>query len=166
MKNNIIAGFLLMLFVMVLHSCDKPVELDFTGYTPRDVNAQLMGLPDATDWQMSDAFTATELNLFIDKNNNTTCTIINPNEFMVFPNASNGIFVLNWKTSITSKIELHIVNKEFKSIYSYIGTIDSTFLKSVDINNKTSNGEFVRMYYKINNNTCEYRGHGDIKIVK
>jgi hypothetical protein len=167
--RSIVAGAFAALVVMCcISSCNKANKFpDFTQITETSINGALAqgGTVDATDWKLNDVFTDDENALFGGASNLGTCALI-PNEQIIgYPNANNGYFVLSSNISNAIFVEIRIVDKNFnvlRSITNSASVQSYNFL----LGGLVANGDYVRVYYKFITPTCEYKGHGDLKIMK
>ncbi len=155
---------------------DKPVY--FTGITYITENAQIL-IEDTTDWRTDDVWTEKEANLF-GKKYNTNCLADHINEkekvgqsanetadlrnfIIAYPNPNQGILALNADYPDSTQVELRLVDKKFKILFSLDSLpkgqiiFDLTYLNLNDT---------VRFYYRFIKNNCEQRGHGDILFQK
>jgi hypothetical protein len=162
---------LLLAIILLSNSCSKNKKirtaLDLTQITERDINAQMlpMGTIDSTDWLLNETFTLSEDALFSLGKNGSICNVGSSDYILVNPNASNGIFFLsnNFTTIINS--EFIFVDKNLNIIKSYTSLTNLTN-QIFDLQNVTSNGDYIRVYYRLTTTNCTYQGHGDIKIKK
>jgi len=164
-KVNLVSLFLLV----ILFSCTKENSdssanaiIYFSGITKRDIQGTLMTSPDTTDWRFDDKWTSKEENLFSLKNqvSNQECTA----SIIVYPNPFQELLIIQLsQIPSSSRLEIRLVNKDFKIIVASDSIVGSVMLKPPDI----SEYDTLRLYYKlIDSSNYEYRGHGDILIQK
>lgn len=171
MKNIAFIG--LAFVTCFLFSCGKASKFagGFSKFTPTNTNGENVGTIDPTDWRLDDKFTKAENALFDDSLVNKGQCVLGSNRVVVYPNANNGNFFFSFdQLSVFNLVEdLHFVvlNQNFQTIKT--GTINinqSLGTVIIDCSSLVNNGDFLRIYYILRNNSCSYRGHGDIKIIK
>ena len=158
--------FSILLLALLLSNCkdddhtQPPVaEIYFTGLSETDYN----GFPitiDTTDWTATDTWTRQEMNLFT-SSYQTGCTPSSANRVLVYPNPNNGLFRFIIEKDLDARTECRIVDENFKVLFAHASIIPKSF--SFDAT-KFGVKDTIRVYYKIIENNCEFRGHGDILI--
>ena len=175
MKNsNLIVTFCLTAFLITFSSCEKehtpsnshnsiPV---FSGYTATDKYGVKTGLEDATDWTYDDIFLAREFDLFTPMDS-TLAYYVHDSDIWVspaFPNSNSGLFSLTSQSPNEVYWHLRVVNQRWETLI----TVDSVNAHTLNFNLQgltDSSDEFVRVYYFFTqNDSCVYKGHGDIKL--
>jgi hypothetical protein len=149
-------------------SCNTNSNIpDFTQITETNINGEPSqgGSIDVTDWKLNDVFSNDENALFGNVNTLSNCSVVSTEQVIGFPNASNGIFILNSNLSNVLSAEIRIVDKNF-NLLKFISSSSALQLVNFDLSNLVASGDYIRVYYKFISASCEYRGHGDIKIVK
>ncbi len=115
---------------------------------------------DPTDWTFTDKWSTKEAGLF-QSSYQTTCSPDASYEILVYPNPNNGVFTLSVKKPLNAKLEIRLVDKNFKTLIANDEIVSST----IQLNASTFGIKgVVRLYYKLVDNNCEFRGHGDVKI--
>jgi hypothetical protein len=164
MKNYFI---ITLIFSILFTNCKSKKTMPvFTDITELNIDAspKQNGTTDVTDWQISDVFTTDENNLFGGNSNLNIGIVPLIVHISGYPNSCNGIFHFQNNLDTSLNTEIRIVKSDFTIIKSISNPNNRSI--AIDISNLTQNNEYVRMYYKLSSGAYEYRGHGDIKIVK
>lgn len=138
----------------------------FTGYTSTDNSGVPMGLTDPTDWINDTNWLPSEENLFPQYQNlindfehDTTIQI-----YPAYPNPTSSVTFFQLSKESDVRFSFRVVNKNFNTIAS----ADSLYINSFGINTidiASPTDTMVRIYYFFErNDSCLYKGHGDIKI--
>lgn len=159
MKNLIL---FLSTFVCLFSSCKKE-QTTFSGVTYRDDSGnQIGGTPDTEDWLLNDNWNGQERSLF-SVSNNSLCSSNSSIQVIAYPNPNLGNFNIHTiGTDSTQTISLRVVNQNFDVLTSRDNVSSNDIHLSVQ--SLITSNQIVRVYYKISENDCEYRGHGDIQI--
>ena len=152
----------LLLLLFVFSQCkrgDLPLIPAFSGVTVTD-NLGVKLSDDPTDWTFTDRWSSKEAGLF-QSSYPLSCTASTTLSIIAYPNPSNGIFILEIAKPGTARLEIRLVDKNFNTLI----TNDAITSTAVQLNASTFGIKgLVRLYYRLIDNGCEYRGHGDIKI--
>lgn len=167
MKNYL---FLILCLCFVACDDDDVMEIDtaihITGVTLTDIAGVVLS-DDPTDWQLTDEWTAAEQALFPTPTLES-CTPKNmETAFPIYPNANNGVFYFGLANLQNSTAYIRIVDENL----TLISVADSLVLENefsdfaFDLSGMNIQNT-VRMYYQIipADESCTYRGHGDIVI--
>ncbi len=167
--------FLLLSISLLLLNCkkEKVNTSNSTGtypllsdYTATDNYGVSMGKTDATDWNNDLNWLSSEQNLF--SNFGSLIKTVNPYNTISFkpafpnPTGSNVNFYFVKPSNV--KFYYRLVNKDFKVIQSGDSILYDVFKMAIsDIVSKSDT--MVRMYYYFErNDSCLYKGHGDLKV--
>jgi hypothetical protein len=91
----------------------------------------------------------------------TGCTPTGNYSIAAFANPNNGYFTVSVRKPATARIQFRLVNKNFRVLISHDDmTADQFALNASTFGVKG----IVRLYYKLVDGECEFRGHGDIEI--
>jgi hypothetical protein len=144
-----------------LGRCKKSDEssIEFTGITRTDnFGAPLSNDPD--DWTFSDQWAKKEASLF-QSAFSTTCTPGYAYKIVTYPNPCSDVCQLNIDKPSGARLEIRVVDKNFRQLIAN----DAITSSAVALNVGTFGVKgIVRLYYKLIDNDCEFRGHGDILI--
>jgi hypothetical protein len=172
-KNISITVFIFS--ALLFTSCGKqdntepvPDYPTFANYTSTDIQGQIISAADSDDWRKNDLWVGNVASLISYSNNYVPCdadtqSIVYP----AYPNPTNGIVNLSFDIEPTTAVTYRIVNQTFNVIASgdTIKSTSNNLTIPVDLTAQVTANELVRVYYAIiKNNSCAYRGHGDIKI--
>lgn len=155
-----------LILMILISSCKEKADnpraeskIYFTGLTQTDN----IGWPitvDSTDWKTNDTWVKQEADLFT-STYQTDCIQAFDNKIYQYPNPCSGTFILSFSKPETTRLELRLVDKNFKLVFS----VDSIIGNTVQFNaNAFGIKDTLRLYYKFIENNCEFRGHGDILI--
>jgi len=140
-------------------------NIAFTGITKTDEQGFIIS-KDTTDWRFTDIWKDKEINLFTSQNS-SNCQKTFDYKIIVFPNPNKGYFFINTKMPNSSMAEFRLVDEKFNKIISLdsIVTSDTFNFKDIlfDVRSFNKKG-MLRLYYKIIEDNCEFRGHGDILV--
>lgn len=163
---------LISLFVLFLYNCkdDNKNEntdlIKISGITEVDINRQLVGSFDTTDWRLDDKWSSIEENLFSKKTVSGKKSVIGvlPISYFkvnAYPNPFTSYIMFDFGLNSNSFCDLRIVDSKLNIILS----CDSIRNKiELDLSSAKYKNKMYRSYYKIFYNNTIYRGHGDIKI--
>ncbi len=173
LKNIFIGTFIFAALCTI--SCNKqnneepvPDYPTFGTITSTDIQGQIIGPIDTDDWNKNDLWVGTVAGAIPYSNDYGPCdadtqTVVYP----AYPNPTTGNINLSFDIEPTTAISYRVVNQDFTTIAAG-DTIKSTtnnLTIPIDLSASVSANEIVRVYYAIiKNNTCAYRGHGDIQI--
>ncbi len=147
---------------LLLHNCkQEEVNEDtvgFTGITTTN-NLGVILSTDTTDWKFNEEWKPQESGLFT-SNYPTACQPGFNYRFTGFPNPAKDIFALSPSLPTSARIELRVVDQQFNKLLSMDSLRGPVMIRGSDWNVKG----MVRVYYKLIDNNCEFRGHGDILI--
>lgn len=138
----------------------------FNGYTATDITGVPMGLTDSTDWTTNDTWLTVEKELFDDYESfvNNCPLDSNLTVYPAYPNPTADLFFLTFVKDSSARFRIRIVNQQFDKLIS----ADSIYSNNIaiDLNGLiTSSDTMVRAYYMfVLNDSCLFKGHGDIKI--
>lgn len=163
----------LLLFIVSIASCkkEKAVVYDFSKYTATDINGNIIGTADTTDWTYDATWAAAELKLLTFKDtikvSDTTCGYVQLSPAM--PNPTAGLFIIGTDTEKECKMKAVFVNEQL-NILLYLskkftgGPIVTAY--DLTVHSAFRKGNFYRMYYGFFNgkDSLFYKGHGDIRI--
>lgn len=155
MKNTILVFTLLI----GISSCVKnPLSISFDGITRTD-NYGVVLSNDPTDWTFDDTWRQKEADLFT-SSYKKGCAPAGNNKIIAYPNPCSGVFQLSVQMPAAGRLELRLVDKNFRVLAS------SDSISNQTIGLQVGNGVkgTVRLYYKLIDGDCEYRGHGDILV--
>lgn len=143
-----------------------PSPIDFNGISPTDANGQAIGNEDPTDWTVNDVWDDRTVALFEDSNR-SLCT--NSSAYEVYPayaNPAQSQVFLNYQFPDSVDVALRMVDRDYNLLQST--DINDVFMPGNNLSvirlDDLTIKDTVRLYYKIINDDCELRGHGDIVI--
>lgn len=157
---------LLALVALYSFSCTKETTnqttetIAFNGFSFIEENGNIVR-EDPTDWLTSDKWNSTELGLFGLKAIPALCTNTLAAPVTAYPIPSNGNFFFQNGISSSARMEIRIVDKNYKKLYSNDSIYNNTY--AFDLTGKVKS-DTVRIYYRIIEKTCELHGHGDLFI--
>lgn len=132
----------------------------FNGFSFVEENGNVVS-EDPTDWLTNDKWNSSELGLFGLTTAPTYCTNTLAAPIIAYPIPCNGKFFFQNGISSSSRMELRIVDKNYKKLYSNDSIYNNTY--AFDITGKVK-FDTVRIYYRIIEKTCELHGHGDVYV--
>jgi hypothetical protein len=132
----------------------------FRGITQTNVFGTAIS-KDTTDWRVDDQWSKKEASLF-SSSYQQNCKPTAKYVVMAYPNPCQDRISLAIILPNTAQIELKIVNSKFEVLVSKENIKSSLMFDTTSW--KKKNNDIVRVYYKIIDNGCEFRGHGDIMI--
>ena len=146
------------------HSSDIPT---FSGYTATDIFGVPMGLTDTTDWTNDDVWLAVEKKLFANYESyiNNCFFDSKTSIYPSYPNPTvNRLFYISVIKDSNTMYMIRVVNKHFDKLI-----LEDSISRKTIIFNLTGltqdSDTMLRAYYMfIRNDSCLYKGHGDIKI--
>lgn len=134
----------------------EPIE----GIIMTDINGALIGGSDSTDWMLDLDWVPQEENIF-QESNLPLCDISNEQFYPAYPNPCLDIIYLALSNFPTSAIEVAIVDTLFSVEAQFTADIDPTSSGfAIDVTGLEPNNIY-RIYYRISDSDCEYRGFGD-----
>lgn len=156
----------LLIFALSCSDCDKEDEIvplpEFTGFSLTDENGQAMSDPDLTDWRVNDEWIQQEKDLF-DFPELPICSH-NASALPAYPNPCGNVLNFYFISTESATGYFRVVDKDF----NILADIDSVPFeaggKIVALNFSAITADTVRLYYRIVDGTCEYRGHGDVLV--
>jgi len=144
----------------VKNSVDKLIK--FNGITARDLVGAPIGNADPDDWNFNDKWIENELSLF-GTSLSEDCPLPESYRIMAYPNPASSQVEVYIDKPDSARIAIRVVDRNFKVLMA----ADSLYAKSARFDfSKFEVQDTVRVYYKIINKSCEFRGHGDIFIRK
>lgn len=139
---------------------------DFSHITARDVNAQLTGEIDSTDWRSDETWNEQEQKLFVkysfyqhDENPEPAFSPV------AYPNAvtSQGVNILIGAMNLDHRLHVRIVDASFKVLVKADELPPQAI--AIDLAGVPANLKHVRMYYMLTlGNKCVGKGHGDLRM--
>lgn len=136
-----------------------------SGYTATDNNGNLNGLVDNSDWTFTSDWVGQEFDLFeysdsINYFLQDSTIVMHP----AFPNSNSGIFHLNYQKETHTYFNIRVINKNWEVLISADSIVGNNI--ALDVQGLVDNsGEMVRVYYMFTkNDSCLYKGHGDIQL--
>jgi hypothetical protein len=138
----------------------------FTGYTSTDNSGVPTGLNDPTDWTNDTNWVYSEENLFPQLQFLTSDfeAYSNIEVHPAYPNPASS----NPSVQITKASDVLLSFKVVNSTFNVIASMDSIYSNAFTINTETiisPADTMIRIYYLLErNDSCLYKGHGDIKI--
>ena len=175
MFKNIISGLLITSTLLVC-SCGPKDNTDpipdyptFSNYSGTDNNAQPTTSADTDDWNLNDLWVGNVVSVipYISDYGNPCETDQVSSVSPAYPNPTLGTFILTFNIDQNSSVAYRVVNQDFDILASgdTLKTTSNPLNINIDISNQVVSNELVRVYYAIiKNNTCSFKGHGDIKI--
>jgi hypothetical protein len=138
----------------------------FSGYTAMDEVGNPIGVADTSDWTNDDDWMIEEKALFEDYESLShkipfdTGLKIHP----AFPNPCSEIFLLALVKDSITMFRAKLVNQKFDILIAADSIYNKTMMFKLDELN-ISTDSMLRLYYMfIKDDSCLYKGHGDIKI--
>ena len=138
----------------------------FSGYTAMDEVGNPIGVTDTSDWTNDDDWMIKEKALFEDYESLShkipfdTSLKIHP----AFPNPCSEIFCLALVKDSTTMFRARLVNQEFDILIAADSIYNKNMMFKLDELN-ISTDSILRLYYMfVKDDSCLYKGHGDIKI--
>ena len=168
MRNTILSALLiaLLIFALSCNSCDKDDEIitlpTFTGFSLTDDNGQALSNPDTTDWRVDDSWEQVEKDLF-DLPELPLCNddgVVSP----AFPNPCGSVLGFRFISTANTTGYFRVVDKDFNVLVEADSVSFEAGAKTISLNFSTVNADTARLYYRIVNGSCEYRGHGDVLV--
>lgn len=138
----------------------------FSGYSATDNTGLPVFLGDSTDWTSIDHWVTIEKELFEDYETLVHTHQLFPNLYVYpgYPNPTTNTFFIPFVKDSMAWFKLRIVNQKFETLVAE----DSIYSNNVGLalNEFNQNSEkMLRAYYMcIRNDSCLFKGHGDIKI--
>ena len=156
MRNAVILITLLVCF----GSCVKNplTTISFRGITETDPSGVIIA-NDPTDWTFNDSWSPKEAALFTYAYQQA-CSAAGNYKIIAYPNPCNGIFALHVQMPPSAKLEVRLVNNSF----TVLASNDDITSNAVQLTAGAGTKGMVRLYYKLIDAACEYRGHGDILV--
>ena len=137
-------------------------KITFNGISERDPTGVPVREADPDDWNFKDTWAAQELALF-GKGYGSDCMLPEAYNIMAYPNPIIDKVVIDAGKPESVRLAIRVVDRNFKVLLA----LDSIYSKSTMLDfSKFGIQDTVRVYYKYIDNSCEYRGHGDILIKK
>jgi len=151
----------LLLLIGIGTSCDKGPDpngpIVFEGLTLIDENGLVLGF-DSDDWRLDDEWRDDEAALFME-NKSTDCNDAAGWDIIGYPNPSDGQFFIQMAKPESVRLAYRLVDEDLNVLISR----DSIFNDVIIVNARNFLiQDTVRMYYKLIDGECEYRGHGDL----
>jgi hypothetical protein len=143
---------------------NNPDLIDISGITETDIDGNIIGDVDQTDWKLNDTWPQIIENLFNQDNPaHLLPTEQSPLQVTVscYPNpARHGIMYLNFPSNMYS--DVRIVDSNLNIYYEH----DYQDFSSLALNGSLfKNKQLYRVYYKLYYEDKVYRGHGDFKFI-
>ncbi len=132
----------------------------FNGFSFIEENGHIVS-EDPTDWLTNDKWNSSELGLFGLSALPIFCTNPLAAPISAYPIPNNGKFFFQNGISSSARMELRIVDKNYKKLYSNDSIYNNTY--ALDLTGKVKL-DTVRIYYRIIEKTCELHGHGDVFV--
>lgn len=158
--------FSLLIFALSCSSCDEDDEIiafpTFTGFSLTDDNGQALSNPDTTDWRVDDSWEQVEKGLF-DLPELPLCSgdgAVSP----AFPNPCGSVLSFRFISTANTTGYFRVVDKDFNVLIESDSVPFEAGPKIISLNFSTVVADTVRLYYRIVNGNCEYRGHGDVLV--
>lgn len=158
--------FSLLIFALSCSSCDEDDEIiafpTFTGFSLTDDNGQALSNPDTTDWRVDDSWEQEEKGLF-EFPDLPLCSgdgAVSP----VYPNPCGNVLNFRFVSSASTMGYFRVVDKDFNVLIESDSVPFEAGPKIISLNFSTVVADTVRLYYRIVNGNCEYRGHGDVLV--
>jgi len=131
----------------------------FSGITETDSYGNTIS-SDNDDWDFNDSWSKKELALF-SEGLDEGCIIEGNLSAAAYPNPCNSIFNLAFVLPEGKWLDIRIVNSDYDILYEK----DSlTLSRTMQIEVTGYSNEIIRVYYRIQDSSCELKGHGDILI--
>jgi hypothetical protein len=155
----------LIVIPLLIGSCkenatEEPVI--FSGISVYDEFGVLIS-EDTTDWQLLDRWQSVEKQLF-DEQMPFCDTTGGGFSVFAYPNPCSEMLVLDFTQPGSHLISLRLVDQDFNVLYSKDTTVSNSWILNPEY--LTFNGDMIRLYYKFSDENCEFRGHGDIRVIK
>jgi len=161
--------YILTLLILIGSSCKKDADNfpDFNTITSRDINAQPIGAADRDDWNLNDSWVSVENNLFPNTSTSTAYPLVSSlMQTAGYPNPCGAtVFRISFGITTNATADVKIVDQSFNVITSAANiAADSQGRINVNLDiSSIPSGQIVRAYYIVSDNSCVYRGHGDIE---
>ncbi len=143
-------------------------EILFKNLSLTDENGQALSSPDPDDWRTNDAWFPKETALFAGIPELPICTEDADVEvYDAYPNPARNYFHLTFRCRAGTQLELRLVNQDFEVLRSFSlpGFAAGSNTVSIQVDDLPGiNGQTLRLYYKLLDGNCEFRGHGDILV--
>lgn len=137
---------------------EDTVRYTFEGITLTDLMGVIIS-NDPTDWRLDDQWEEWEEALF-PEGSAILCDSSASYRFSVFPNPAQGQFMLSMDEVPGKRVSLRLVDEFLTPLIS----IDSSDMMIMGLMAPPGIKDTVRLYYKVFEDGCEVRGHGDILL--
>lgn len=147
----------------------------FGGITATDNNGALIYDNDSTDWKVNENWNIKEEALFNIKRDNYCFSeeviIIPPftsslRVISVYPNPNTGRFIIETFDSTNYSLLVRIVDRDYNVLESFDTTASYTQGTFFDLRDLNIINDTIRVYYKIIEEDCELKGHGNLLILE
>ena len=141
-------------------------KIYFDGISATDANGSPLNTPDAEDWNTSATWTTQETALFSQEQ--APCpTQLDQKVYPVYPNPTLGDFAFLINNAATSDLQLRFVDEDFQLIATYeYSQLDSGInMLNFDFQDMNLN-DTIRLYYKVIQADCAFKGQGDILLTQ
>ncbi|MFK8101458.1 MAG: hypothetical protein AB8G15_02990 [Saprospiraceae bacterium] len=173
-------SLLAMLFLFTLCiSCEKDTDnnltcktskttekIYFDGISATDANGSPLSSPDTEDWNTSATWTTQETELF--SQDQLPCpTQATQKIYPAYPNPTQGDFAFLVENAAVSDLQLRFVDENFQVIatYEYSQLAAGPNILNFDFQDRNLN-DTIRLYYKVIQADCAFKGQGDILLTQ
>ncbi len=158
MKKIVIIGLLILTFA---NSCKKDIKNSlFNGITETNEFGDIISI-DETDWNLNENWNKTENSLFSETFDNICNTDNEEYVLIAYPNPCSDFGTLHFSVPENKRVAFRIVDSDYKVLISDDSARSEIAINFQDMN---VNNKMVRVYYKIYGDSCELKGHGDIRV--
>lgn len=143
------------------------VTIRFENISSTNGNGIPLGSPDPDDWRTNDAWFSKESNLFAGIPEQSICSEdADVDVFDAYPNPCTSSFHFYMHCRAGTHLELRLVNQDFQVLrtVSKSGLLAGNNVVDIQVDDLNARGQTLRLYYKLIDGNCEFRGHGDILV--
>jgi hypothetical protein len=164
---NLKARFLCPLLLLLLGAgCNKDSDkgITFKGISATDENGIPLSAPDRDDWQSDVDWSEKEQALFRDVQGLLCPTLSNVEVRPAFPNPCENVFFFSILPKNDVSLNLRLVDENFTLKRQTDLNATANEPKNIAFDVSDFDSGIYRLYYKIQEGSCEYRGYGDVEV--